>query len=259
MALRTALPEEHLYRMIEQTLVPPTTVVELDTDPILASTARLGDVMGSVSERYHLDSMLTPAERRRMPTAAESSTIREYFLTTTAEGYERMLSRGGRWARRHPDGPLRDVLQVAWTDPVAASAMFGVDLLASDDGAVWRQVPGRDGGLREQSLSGDDHARLAAALGAPDGDPGHLIVVVGAFARAAFLYGKRTSRNVSMNAGVVLGALVRSCALQGLPATVVTQFVDRDVNDLLGNDGVDRGVLAALLVPAHTSPEGERA
>ena len=67
MAPRSELHPEHLYRVLEQTLIPPVMVRELDPDTIGAAVSRLNDAAGTVSERYLLDSALTPAQLLRLP------------------------------------------------------------------------------------------------------------------------------------------------------------------------------------------------
>ena len=254
---RTVLEDEHLYRMIEQSLVPSPNVRELDPDPIHAATARLGDAIGTVSERYQLDSMLTDAQMRRLPSAREAQATREYFFTSTTDGFDRLLGQRARWATTHPPGVLRRVLEPAWTDPTAVGALFAVDLLVVRDDVVWRQVPGRDGALLEQHLDAQDRRALAAAVpgGGADVELGHTVFAVGAFARAGYLYGKRAYRACALSAGLLLGAVVRAAAGASVRAGVVEQFVDHRLNAALANDGVDRGVVAVLrLAPPPPSP-----
>ncbi len=261
MSTRAVLEAEHLYRMVEQSLIPPTTVRELDPDTIHAATARLGDVVGNASERYQLDSMLTDAEMGRLPTPGEATTLRQYYFTNTAEGYDRLVGKGSRWAGRHPDGVLRRVLEPAWSEAVAVGALFAVDLLLVRDGVLWRQVPGRDGALFDQRLDPARRQDLMDAVPASSTpvDLDLTVFAVGAFARAGYLYGKRSYRAVAMSAGLVLGSLTRAAGAVGVRAGLVDQFVDHRLNVALANDGVDRGIVAVLRLQAQPPSEDRSA
>lgn len=258
MRSRVVLHEEHLYRMLEQTLVPPVSVVELDPDTLHRATSRLGDVEGSVSERYNLDSMLTPAEMRRLPSDEETTRIRQYYFATTAEGYDNLLEQGSRWAMQWPSEGLRQVLEPCWTDPATVSALFSVDVLVVLQDALWRQVPGRDGLIFEGRLTARTRAELTAAVPWPvERTPlEQAVFTVGAFGRVGFVYGKRALRATYLATGIALGALTRSALRSGAQVAVVEHFVDHYVNVALDCDGVERSVTSMLRVanPTSSSP-----
>lgn len=267
MRARTQIEREQLYRMMEQTLIPPATVTELDPDPIHAATARLGDVMGNPSERYQLDSMLTDAEYKRLPTRDEVQHIREYYYTTTAEGYDRLSGQASRLVRQwRQDDVLAPVLSPAWTDPASVAAMFAVDALVAVDSAFWRQVPGRNGLIFDQHIS-DTQLDLLLKATVPAMKPESLessIFIVGAFARASYVYGKRTYRSVAMAAGILANSIMQSARRNQMIAGILDQFVDFRVNSALANDGLDRGVVAVVNVRkppqragATLAPEGD--
>lgn len=235
--------------MIEQTLIPPTTVTELNPDTIHSATSRLGDACGNAAERYQLDSMLTPAQAKRLPTTLESTWMREYFMTTTAEGYDQMRQRGGRWAREWtPDDDLTQLMAPAWQDPTAVGALFGVDVLVVRDGAFWRQVPGRAGLIFEGNLVERTSRLLREGLpwDVEQTPVENTVFVIGAFARLSFLYQHRAARAASQAAGMITGAILRSALAGRRRAAVVDQFIDAPLNTVLACDGVDRGLLALL-------------
>lgn len=256
---RVDIPNEQLRRMIEQTLIPPTNVTELDPTSIHTATSRLGDVRGSASERYQLDSMLTPGQLRRTPDSELAGQIRQYYFSTTVEGYDSLLASGGRWVRRHSPGYVRAALEPFWSEPGPVSALFSADVLVLSDGRLWRQVAGRDGCLFEQNLTAsqqqllEKHLGTAAASGdeaaaqhVDESDQVLVIAVVGAFARSAFVYGNRAYRAVGMSAGMAIGAILSAAGRKDARPRVVDRFVDHEVNALLGCDGVDRGAFALL-------------
>lgn len=266
MRARTTLHQEHIYRMLEQTLVPPTTVTELDQDTILAATSRLSDIRGDASERYQLDSILTPALLKRLPSADEAQWIREYFMTTAAEGFDRVKAAKTRWARTwHVTDNLESVMSACWQDPVTVGALFGIDALVVIDGALWRQVAGRPGLIFEGLLTETAQERLANAL--PwDASPENLesvVFLVGAFARLSFVHGQRTSRAAHQAAGMAASGMIRASLSARRRAIVVDQFLDTPLNQELACDGVSRALCAIVRVapqptqnPAPTSPEG---
>lgn len=261
MRARTEIEKEQLYRMVEQTLIPPATVTELDPDPIHAATARLGDVSGTPSERYQLDSMLTDAEYKRIPSRDEMKNIREYYYTTTAEGYDRLVAQNSRWVRQwKQDDDLAPVLSPAWSDPGCVAAMFPVDALVIIDSTVWRQVPGRNGLIFEQKLSEKQLSLLSGAttpaINADNLDS--FIFIVGAFARAYYIYGKRTYRSVAIGAGIFAASIMQAARRGQRPAGILDQFVDFRLNTALANDGLDRGIVAAVRVGPRPGGDHQR-
>lgn len=97
MTLRHELHPEHIYRVLEQTLIPPTSVRDLDPDVIECAATRLNSTIGSPSESFLVNSEFTSSDLKRLPSPEESKTIRNYFFSTAVEGYEKSL--GTRWAR----------------------------------------------------------------------------------------------------------------------------------------------------------------
>lgn len=258
MRARTTLHQEHIYRMLEQTLVPPTTVSELDPDTILTATSQLGDLRGSASERYQLDSILTPAQLKRLPSAEEAQWIREYFMTTAAEGFDRVKAADTRWARSWEETDnLASVMSACWQDPVTVGALFGIDALVVIDGALWRQVAGRPGLILEGLLNDAAQARLTSALPweAKVEDLESVIFLVGAFARLSFVHGQRTSRAAHQDAGMAAAGMIRASLSTRRRAIVVDQFLDTPLNQELASDGVSRALSALVRVAPSTAQE----
>ena len=90
------LPADQIRRMLEQTLIPPTNVVELDPDTIEATTIRLRDVRGSLAEQYQLNSCLSRAAMARLADRDEVELITDFYVTTAGDGYDELLKDGGR-------------------------------------------------------------------------------------------------------------------------------------------------------------------
>ena len=256
MAPRSELHPEHLYRVLEQTLIPPVMVRELDPDTIGAAVSRLNDAAGTVSERYLLDSALTPAQLLRLPSSTEVSTIREYFFQTVTEGYDASVG-STRWARPWTDGPLAQLLSPAWTDPVMVQALYAVDVVVVVDDAVWRQVPGRPGLVFEQQLEEGMADRLLTALPAPlsSGRASVAVVAVGSHVRAQFTHGDQAAREIFIATGMIMATLARQAMQLGRRPVIADQFVNATLDSAVYADGVDRAVTALLLLADPTEEQ----
>lgn len=257
-----AISVDEVKRMLEQTLVPPLDTVELDPNSVKAAASRLGDARGTEGERYHLASSLTPAGVKRLLPEKIASTVREFYFTTADEGAKRMAEEGSNrvvsWQTVAPQ--LAQVFAPCWTEPQVVAALYGVDVLVVADGTLWRQVPGRPDLVYEATWSEDDIVALQHAIpGVPNlsGSGRAFAFLVATIARSQFLHGERGYRSSLMSAGLVASGLLRGCLLPpgtGWRPALVDAFIDREVNDLLRNDGVDRGTVAVLLLSRIESP-----
>ena len=254
-------PDDQLKRMLEQTLIPPTSVVELDPDTIDATTSRLASQRGSLAESYQLNSQHTRATLSRLPDAAARSTIRTFYFETTLTAFTQLHEKGTRWTLHASALPERvqALLSPLWTDPAVVDALYSVDVHALIDGTVWRSVPGAPGFLREKDWTAVQQAELEAAvpgrdLTATDG----VLFVVGHLTRASYLSGDRAVRSVGLTAGVVTGGLLRAGAdpLSGIDVGIIDAFIDAPVNHALGCDGVERALAAILTLHARPATSG---
>jgi hypothetical protein len=255
--------DDELRRMLEQTLVPPLGVTELDPNSVKRTTSRLGAAQGSVSELYHLNSGLTPAGVARLLPEPSVKTVKDFYFNTAMEGAKEMERQqsGNITDLRSVAPELEQVLVPCWSVPYVVPALFAVDVLVVAGGKLWKQVPGAPRLIFESMWSDEQTVELSEAMpGSPSltGPDRALIFIVGAFARTGFVQGDRTYRTTGLSAGIVAGALMQACF--GPPPTwrpvLVENFVDTDVNRLLRNDGTDRGavsVLALSKVPMQQS------
>lgn len=106
-------------------------------------------------------------------------------------------------------------------------------------------------GLR-QLRSGDYRQKLVTATG---GDPSvaHapvIIVCTGTYWRNAWKYRSRTYRHFGWDNGTILANLLAISAASSLSATILTGFVDSDVNTLLGVD-TQREVALSMAALGH--------
>jgi SagB-type dehydrogenase family enzyme len=90
---------------------------------------------------------------------------------------------------------------------------------------------------------GDARAAISAAV---DATADTFVVLTGIHRRTGWKYLERGYRHVWWDAGTMLANLLGLAAADGLRPRLYTAFVDRELNELLGVDGVDEYVLAVL-------------
>jgi SagB-type dehydrogenase family enzyme len=96
---------------------------------------------------------------------------------------------------------------------------------------------------------GDHRDLLAAATGAPEVAAAPCsLVLTGVPFRTAWKYGERGYRHLFWDAGSMLGNLLALAEAAGHPARVYVGFVDRDIAELVGVDGVEELPLAVVTI-----------
>lgn len=248
------MPADQLRRMLEQTLIPPTQVVELDPDTIAATTIRLKDTRGSLAESYQLNSSLTPTSYARLGDRDDIETVIDFYLTTAADGYDQLIAGKSRWALPLTDAPswVHRLLLPMSSHPAMAATLFNADLMVAFDGGLWRLIPNRAGlqfeGTWDSDLAGQ--VRRAVPSLPPGAPPTGAIFIVGHLTRAAYLSGDRSFRAAAIGAGTLLGLIYS--LLAGQPPFIrfqaTHQFIDHQVNQAARCDGVERGVQVLCLI-----------
>lgn len=257
-------PLDELQRSLEQTLIPSPSVTELDPDTLGETISRLAAVAGDAGERYHLASALTATTMDRLADLESAAFVRQWYFTTAADGARALAEQGS--TRVLPAAALDPALAFCvapFTDPVpSAATLFGVDVVVTHDRGLWKVVPGT-GALTFEGTFDPGHAeRVAAAcrVWSPDADvtATSFVFVVGPFARSSYLSGARGYRQALLAAGAVLGHL--ASRWEAYPGdhpllAVHDTFVDRVVDEVLRNDGVERGALAVVGLTRHATPD----
>lgn len=247
-------PDDQLRRMLEQTLVPPTSVEELDPDTIDRATSRWGSVHGNLAETYAVNSALTPTRARRIADREEIKQLTDFYFSTAMSGYDRLADQASRWllpASSFPV-PLQVLLQPVLNNPALTAALFTVEVLIVHDGRLWRLVPNRPGAVLEGEYTAQDAARVAEGLVQSDTDlftP--TMFLVNHLGRASYLTGDRAFRNSAMSVGMVLGAAWEAARGANLPMASTYTFLDHSVNESLRCDGVERAAAAVVLLPTE--------
>jgi hypothetical protein len=90
---------------------------------------------------------------------------------------------------------------------------------------------------------GDARAAVAKAAAA---QAETLVVLTGIHSRTGWKYLERGYRHVWWDAGTMLANLLALAAAEGLQPRLYTAFIDRELNDALGIDGVQEFALAVL-------------
>lgn len=257
-------PEDHVRRMLEQTLVPSPHVTELRTDALGSASNRFAHARGNAAERAHGSSRLYSFNIERQSNHSDtSSLIRDWFFETGRDGAKELARLGSEQVRDISSLPnaLRACLSpYAEVGPTIAP-LFSCDIVVNIDGALWRLVPGTKYLTFEGMFSSSDATQVAEALEAwPPVDPESVsfCFVVGAFSRAQHVLGERAHRHTSVQAGRIGGSVEAAWLYQQRPDEIFLSsdsFIDEAVEQPLRVDGVERAV---LLVMAICSIEFER-
>jgi len=102
--------------------------------------------------------------------------------------------------------------------------------------------------------AGDVRPALAAAADAQIASTPCTLVLTGIPWRTAWKYGERGFRHLYWDCGTLLANLLSVAESDGLAARVVLAFVDEDVAQVVGVDGVSEMPLALVLVGDRTQP-----
>src|SRR5213075_1977704 len=109
--------------------------------------------------------------------------------------------------------------------------------------------------MLRQLRAGDVRGALAAAAADPDlGRRAAIVVLTAIYWRNTWKYQARGFRHLFRDSGTMLANLLAAATALGVPARVVTGFVDGDVNGLLGVDAAREGALALVAIGAPGRP-----
>lgn len=249
-----------LRRMMEQTLVPPTQVVELDPSTVDEATSRLGSVKGNLAEHYQVNSCLSRTAYARLADREEIETLTDFYLTTAGEGYETLVAEESRWVRPLTSCPtwVQQLLGPLAGHPAVQATLYNADLLVGFEDALWRLVPGQPGLQLEGTWSPElgRTVREAVPAMAGQGPAQGVVMLVGHLGRASYLSGDRAFRAAAIATGTLLGFLWSHLSGQPpfLRMQVTQQFIDHEVNEAARCDGVERGVQVLAFVDPLSHP-----
>lgn len=245
-------PEEQLRRMLEQTLVPPVTVDELDPDTIDLATSRWGNATGNLAETYSVNSVLTPTSAQRIADKEEIETITDFYFTTAGSGFDQLFSQKSRWILPQDKYPLavRTILQPVNENPALIASLFSTEVLFISQGKLWRIVPNRPGAMLEGEFTNADAEKIKKGLFQTDTENfSPAIFLINHLGRSSYLTGDRAFRNSTLASGMLLGSAWEHARASQIPMATSNTFIDSYINEALRCDGVERAVMAVILLP----------
>jgi hypothetical protein len=249
---------------LEQTVLPSPHVALLAPSARDAYAHRLADAVGTAAEQYQANSRMRPWELVDVPTDEDVAALREWFLRT-GRTYDSQSLVDGAEAPLRPlaglPGPIAGVLSHFGVDGQFANSLFANDIVVALDDELLLMPP-RGAALVFERQVPDWRRRLADAVPPPQRDhverAAAVLAVVTVPWRHMVLYGERGYRRALMETGTLTSSLCGLAAKAGLRPRPLLDFVDTTVDDLLGNDGVERFCAALVtLTPAGGSQPSE--
>ena len=147
----------------------------------------------------------------------------------------------------------RDRGEVHFRGYSSAGALYPVEAYVASEAGLLSFDPLGPSLVR---LGGDVRAALAEAAAAPVREA--FVVLTGIHARTGWKYMERGYRHIWWDAGTMLANLLALAASDGLSPRLLTAFVDREVNELLGVDGRHEYALAILGLGAEVEATQNR-
>ncbi len=130
---------------------------------------------------------------------------------------------------------------IHWRAYSSAGALYPVEAYVAARDGLYSFDP-LEGALVRLN-DGDARSAVAEATAA---EAETFVVVTGIHARTGWKYLERGYRHVWWDAGTMLANLLALAAAQGLSPRLYTAFVDGELNDALGVDGVEEFAVAVL-------------
>ena len=139
---------------------------------------------------------------------------------------------------------------IHWRAYSSAGALFPVEAyVAAPDGLYSFDALSR----ALVRIGGDDPLTGVADAAGVAADVEAFVVLTGILGRTGWKYLERGYRHVWWDAGTMLANLLALAAAAGLRPRLWTAFVDHELNDLLGVDGVGEAALAVLALGSGSS------
>ena len=248
----------------EQTVLPSPNVVSLKPSNRDRYLARLSDCVGDPAEHFLLNTQLRPGELSGLPSQAQASSLREWFLSSRRAFEPGTLVEGAAApeidiASLAPR--LARLLSIFGVDGPMGDSLFNLDLNLILDGTLHLLPPRTDRLVFERTLQPEPLAAVRAALLEDDAarcpDSSIVVCISVVPQRSQILYGPRGLRLVLMEAGVMLANFVSAAVSCSLAPHPVMHFSNWDIDALVGNDGLERTSLALVILPMTDEIDGE--
>jgi hypothetical protein len=238
-----ATPQSLFESVLYASLPWPRKTTWLERDTVRDFSSRPASARIAIAELYHENSKLfaqTFSELGAM--RLDASQVRREFVRRRAVAF-----RGVAEGDEQPTGPLR-ALFTSLSETVDQELYYAVEMRMALPPVLLLHEPLGDRLIAYKKLSGEEEGRLDAAL-APwrrETRPAATVFVVGSFARNELLFGARGYRHTLLEAGQLIQQALGLAAHNGLAASPLCDFIDRDIDALLEADGVEEGVLAVI-------------
>jgi SagB-type dehydrogenase family enzyme len=190
------------------------------------------------TESYGMDPAWTTTAPGRLEPFHEYGEAERLPLETSVAG---RLLQDGAGIVRSQEGRYYGGGTMHWRAYSSAGGLFPVEAyIAAPDGLY-----SFDPLSRALVRMGDDNARAAVSQ-AVDAEGATFVVLTGIHARTGWKYGERGYRHVWWDAGTMLANLLALAAADDLAPRLYTAFVDRELNEAVGSDGIREYTLAVL-------------
>jgi hypothetical protein len=200
----------------------------------------------SVAELYHANSKYFSSMTNEVAAASiDLPSFRADFISRRLAMLRRsnyaMLNVGPRWQTLLSNLSHPAVAKLYYACEVRIMANKSIGILEPGSGKVYIAKD-----LEEHSLDvlNKSIAAMACTSGADFSYP--LIAVVVSFARNDFLFGCRGYRRTLVEAGQLCHEVVRTAADNAIHLDCHLEFIDRDVDEIIGCDGLEESVIALL-------------
>lgn len=249
---------------LEQTVLSGPGLQLLNPSHRDSYQSRMADTDPVVSELFQSNIRWRPADLRKAATEEEQKELRDWFL---ASGRTYGLLEGGDSSILLPleelPQPFGTVLKKLAEFGQESGIFFPADIVLLYQGKSWLLPAGAQALVRMWQLPDDVQAQLVESV------PDHK--KEGFFTADCFLsittvpwrlevtHGPRGYRNAILETGLLMAQTMQALMQARLQVTVTTDFVDTTVDDILGQDGVERfstALIAVSFSPADASFDG---
>lgn len=255
-----------LRAMLEETLLPSRNSVDLGRGPQQDFLYRLVARQPHVAESFQENTKITPHSAVNVPLRRDlmeaiSRWNRDTAYRPVADIIDEAEARRQRVQLPLDDlGKIGQLLARLSTDSRAAAAAYSLDFWLVEGAEIFRFIPGSAGLWLEKRLVDRDRQQIGDALvefpkSAFDSCDAVLFVAAVAW-RYMLLQGPRGYRRCLMDAGAYLDRCDREAAELNLMALRSLDFIDARVDRLLALDGVERSVVAAVMLKDADGPSG---
>lgn len=247
-----------LRAMLEETLLPSRNSVDLGRGPQQDFLYRLVARQAHVAESFQENTKITPHSPVNIPlrrdlVEAIGRWNRDTAYRPAPDIIDEAEARRQRVQLPLGDlGKIGDLLTRLGADTRAEAAAYSLDFWVVEGAEIFRFVPGSPVLWLEKRLVGGDRREIGEALvefpkAAFDSCDTVLFIAAVAW-RYMLLQGPRGYRRCLMDAGAYLDQCGREAAELELMAAQSVDFIDARLDRLLALDGVERSVVAAVML-----------